>query len=666
MEKTKKVEEMKELVTELNKYCDAYYNRSENLVSDYEFDQKYDQLLNMEKETGIVLSNSPTQHVGYEVKSELVKTAHSHLMMSLDKTKDVNVLKKFIGDKEFVLMCKMDGLTCLITYENGELIRAETRGNGSVGELITHNAKVFDNIPLHINLPGHVEIEGEAIITYDDFEKINAKIKDPDAKYKNPRNLASGSVRQLDSKIAKQRHVKFVVWKVPAGMEQINSFNERLEKAKELGFDIVPYIYAVDTHNPMEDTIGCLRMAAEEYSYPIDGMVVTYDDIFYGLSLGVTDKFPRHSLAYKFYNEKYETTLQDIEWTMGKSGVLTPTAVFDPVEIDGTSVSRASLHNVSIFKEFYLHKGDLIAVYKANQIIPQVSGNITRGNGAGDKFEIPRTCPICEEATAVLKEKDSEVLMCMNAQCKGKLLGELCAFVGKKAHDINGLSEATLSLMIQRGLVESPIDLYHLKEKKEQLAYLPKMGAKKISNLLKAIEDSRNTTLEKFIVGLNIPLIGSRAAKDIAKHEEMRTKALKFTKPISTFITDVREGYDFTCIEGLGAERNKSIHNYFKENDNYVCALASQFTFQDDTVESTTTNTVLNGKKFCITGKLHKFENRDALVADIESKGGKVVSGVTKATDYLITNDKESGSSKNKKAAELNIPIISEDEYCQL
>lgn len=666
--KMNKVNEMKELVAELNKYCDAYYNQSKSLISDFEFDQKYDQLLNMEKETGIILSNSPTQHVGYEVKSELVKTAHSHLMMSLDKTKDVNVLKKFIGDKEFVLMCKMDGLTCLITYENGELIRAETRGNGSVGELITHNAKVFDNIPLHINLPGHVEIEGEAIITYDDFEKINAKIKDPDAKYKNPRNLASGSVRQLDSKIAKQRHVKFVVWKVPAGMEQINSFNERLEKAKELGFDIVPYIYAVDTHNSMEDTIECLRMAAEEYSYPIDGMVVTYNDILYGLSLGVTDKFPRHSLAYKFYNEKYETTLQDIEWTMGKSGVLTPTAVFDPVEIDGTSVSRASLHNVSIFKEFYLHKGDLIAVYKANQIIPQVSGNLTRGYGVfkGDKFEIPRTCPICGEATAVLKEKDSEVLMCMNAQCKGKLLGELCAFVGKKAHDINGLSEATLSFMIQSRLIESPIDLYHLKEKKERLAYLPKMGAKKISNLLKAIDDSRNTTLEKFIVGLNIPLIGSRAAKDIAKHERIRTKETNLLEPINTFIVDAAENYDFTHIEGLGVERNNSIHNYFKENYDYVCALASQFTFQDNTVESIAANTSLEGKKFCITGKLKKFANRDALVADIESKGGKVVSGVTKATDYLITNDKESGSSKNKKAAELNIPIISEDEYCQL
>lgn len=451
-------------------------------------------------------------------------------------------------------------------------------------------------------------------------------------------------------------------------MEQINSFHERLEKAKELGFDIVPYIYAVDTHNPMEDTIGCLRMAAEEYSYPIDGMVVTYDDIFYGNSLGVTDKFPRHSLAFKFYDEEYETTLQNIEWTMGKSGVLTPTAVFDPVEIDGTSVSRASLHNVSIFKEFYLHKGDIITVYKANQIIPQVSGNLTREYGAfkGDKFEIPRTCPICGEATAVLKEKDSEVLMCMNAQCKGKLLGELCAFVGKKAHDINGLSEATLSLMIQRGLVESPIDLYHLKEKKEQLAYLPKMGAKKISNLLKAIEDSRNTTLEKFIVGLNIPLIGSRAAKDIAKHERIRTKEANLSEPINTFIVDAAENYDFTHIEGLGIERNNSIYNYFRENYDYVCALASQFTFQDATVESIAANTSLDGKKFCITGKLHIFANRDALVADIESKGGKVVSGVTKATDYLITNDKESGSSKNKKAAELNIPIISEDEYKQL
>ena len=406
-----------------------------------------------------------------------------------------------------------------------------------------------------------------------------------------------------------------------------------------------------------------LKEKAAYLSYPIDGLVAAYNDIAYGLSLGTTDKYPRHSLAFKFYNVEYETVLNAVEWTMGKSGQLTPTAVFEPVEIDGTSVSRASLHNVSIFKRFYLHKGDTVAVYKANQIIPQISRNMTRGYNTGEKFIIPKICPICGEPVSVVKENDSEVLMCMNAGCKGKLLGELNAFVGKKAHDINGLSEATLSLMIQRGLIESSIDLYHLKEKKEQLAYLPKMGAKKIGNLLKAIEDSRNTTLEKFIVGLNIPLIGSRAAKDIAKHEKTRTKELNLTKPINTFIVDAAENYDFTHIEGLGVERNNSIHNYFGENYDYVCALASQFTFQDDIVENITENTSLSGKKFCITGKLHIFANRDELVADIESKGGKVVSGVTKATDYLITNDKNSGSSKNKKASELNIPIISEEEY---
>lgn len=615
------------------------------------------------KETGIILSNSPVHSVGYEVKSKLEKIEHSHLMMSLDKTKDVNVLRKFIGDKDSLLMCKMDGLTILLTYEDGELIQAETRGNGVTGEIITHNAKVFENIPMHINQKGHVEIEGEAIITYTDFEKINNLIKHEEDRYKNPRNLASGSVRQLDSKVAAKRHVRFIVWKVPAGMNKLPLMSERFEKARELGFDIVPYIQIFKEQQSLEEAINLLKEKASQLSYPIDGLVAAYNDIAYGLSLGTTDKYPRHSLAFKFYNVEYETVLNAVEWTMGKSGQLTPTAVFEPVEIDGTSVSRASLHNVSIFKRFYLHKGDTVAVYKANQIIPQISRNMTRGYNTGEKFIIPKICPICGEPVSVVKENDSEVLMCMNAGCKGKLLGELNAFVGKKAHDINGLSEATLSLMIQRGLIESSIDLYHLKEKKEQLAYLPKMGAKKIGNLLKAIEDSRNTTLEKFIVGLNIPLIGSRAAKDIAKHEKTRTKELNLTKPINTFIVDAAENYDFTHIEGLGVERNNSIHNYFGENYDYVCALASQFTFQDDIVENITENTSLSGKKFCITGKLHIFANRDELVADIESKGGKVVSGVTKATDYLITNDKNSGSSKNKKASELNIPIISEEEY---
>lgn len=659
-----KIEEMKALVEKLNQYRDAYYNNAESIVTDHQYDDLCDQLEKMEKETGVILSNSPVHSVGYEVKSKLEKIEHSHLMMSLDKTKDVNILRKFIGDKDSLLMCKMDGLTILLTYEDGELIQAETRGNGVTGEIITHNAKAFENIPMHINQKGHVEIEGEAIITYTDFEKINNLIKREEDRYKNPRNLASGSVRQLDSKIAAKRHVRFIVWKVPAGMDELPLMSARFEKARELGFDIVPYIRVYKENQNLEELINLLKEKAAYLSYPIDGLVAAYNDIAYGLSLGVTDKYPRHSLAYKFYDDEFETVLTDIEWTMGKSGQLTPTAVFEPVDIDGTSVSRASLHNVSIFKGFYLHKYDTVSVYKANQIIPQISQNITRGYNTGEKFIIPKICPICGEPVSVVKENDSEVLMCMNAGCKGKLLGEMNAFVGKKAHDINGLSEATLQLLIDTGLVTSPIDLYYLKDHSTELSRLPRMGAKKIANILDSIESSRNTTIEKFIVGLNIPLIGGRAAKDIARYEEIRTRELGMLYPFETFIKDAASDFNFTCIEGLGTERNISIHRYFKENYDYVVALAEQFIFSklnNDKISSESDS--LSGKKFCITGKLHIFANRDELVADIESKGGKVVSGVTKATDYLITNDKNSGSSKNKKASELNIPIISEEEY---
>lgn len=659
-----KIEEMKALVEKLNQYRDAYYNNAESIVTDHQYDDLCDQLEKMEKETGVILSNSPVHSVGYEVKSKLEKIEHSHLMMSLDKTKDVNILRKFIGDKDSLLMCKMDGLTILLTYEDGELIQAETRGNGVTGEIITHNAKAFENIPMHINQKGHVEIEGEAIITYTDFEKINNLIKREEDRYKNPRNLASGSVRQLDSKIAAKRHVRFIVWKVPAGMDELPLMSARFEKARELGFDIVPYIRVYKENQNLEELINLLKEKAAYLSYPIDGLVAAYNDIAYGLSLGVTDKYPRHSLAYKFYDDEFETVLTDIEWTMGKSGQLTPTAVFEPVDIDGTSVSRASLHNVSIFKGFYLHKYDTVSVYKANQIIPQISQNITRGYNTGEKFIIPKICPICGEPVSVVKENDSEVLMCMNAGCKGKLLGEMNAFVSKKAHDINGLSEATLQLLIDNGLVTSPIDLYYLKDHSTELSRLPRMGAKKIANILDSIESSRNTTIEKFIAGLNIPLIGGRAAKDIARYEEIRTRELGMLYPFETFIKDAASDFNFTCIEGLGTERNISIHRYFKENYDYVIALAEQFIFSklnNDKISSESDS--LSGKKFCITGKLHIFANRDELVADIESKGGKVVSGVTKATDYLITNDKNSGSSKNKKASELNIPIISEEEY---
>ena len=663
-----KIMEMKILISELNRYRDSYYSESKSLVTDHQYDDLYDQLEALENETGIILSGSPTREIGYEVKENgLEKVTHSHQMMSLDKTKDVAVLRKFIGTKECLLMCKMDGLTILLTYEDGELIQAETRGNGTVGEIITHNAKMFENIPMHINLKGHVEIEGEAIITYKDFEQINSKIKLTDDEYKNPRNLASGSVRQLDSRIAAKRHLKFITWKVPTGMDEVPLMTARFERVRELGFDIVPYIYIYRETVNLENAIDMLKEKATYLSYPIDGLVVAYDDIAYGLSLGVTNKFPRHSLAYKFYDNEYETVLTDIEWTMGKSGQLTPTAVFEPVEIDGTSVSRASLHNVSIFKGFYLHKGDTIAVYKANQIIPQISQNMTRGYNTGEKFMIPKVCPICGEPTSIVKENDSEVLMCMNVQCKGKLLGELNAFVGKKAHDINGLSKATLQLLINIGLVESPIDLYNLEDHSAELSGLPRMGAKKIANLLNSIEASRNTTLEKFIVGLNIPLIGSRAAKDIAKYEEIRTRELMARQPFMMFITDAANNFDFTCIEGLGIERNVSIHKYFKENYDYILKSISIFSFPELPEDTSLKGAaVLSGKKFCVTGKLHVFANRDELVADIEAKSGKVVSGVTKATDYLITNDKNSGSSKNKKAAELGIPIISEEEYLNI
>lgn len=381
-----KIEEMKSLVEKLNQYRDAYYNNAESIVTDHQYDDLCDQLEKMEKETGVILSNSPVHSVGYEVKSKLEKIEHSHLMMSLDKTKDVNILRKFIGDKDSLLMCKMDGLTILLTYEDGELIQAETRGNGVTGEIITHNAKAFENIPMHINQKGHVEIEGEAIITYTDFEKINNLIKHEEDRYKNPRNLASGSVRQLDSKIAAKRHVRFIVWKVPAGMDELPLMSARFEKARELGFDIVPYIRIYKENQNLEELINLLKEKAAYLSYPIDGLVAAYNDIAYGLSLGVTDKYPRHSLAYKFYNEEYITTLINIEWQVGKTGIISPIAVFEPIEIEGSIITKASLFNLSILKEKLGHPyvGQKLWIIKANQVIPY----ITKAEMVDDKWII--------------------------------------------------------------------------------------------------------------------------------------------------------------------------------------------------------------------------------------------------------------------------------------
>ena len=658
--------EIKKLVKELNHYRNQYYNHAISEISDHDYDELFDRLQKLESETGYILSNSPTQTVGYEVVSELQKVKHSHPMLSLSKTKSIEELDRFINGKPVIISCKLDGLTVLLTYEDGELVQAETRGNGELGELITHNAKVFDNIPLHIDHAGHFEVEGEAIITYKDFENINARLSD-EQKYKNPRNLASGSVRQLDSSIAKERHLKFIAWKIPEDGEH-NTMRERLDYAEALGFDVVPRLCV--THIENEHVINILKIQANNLGYPIDGMVVTYDDIKYGESLGMTGHHPKHSIAFKFYDETVETELLDIEWTMGKTGVLTPVAVFNPVEIEGTTVERANLHNISVmmgmsnYKPWY--KRMRIFVYKANMIIPQVASVIYEDGNNDDILKIPDICPICRMETGQFTENRSTVLMCTNPNCKGKLLGVLKTFCSKQAHDIKGLSEATLELLINNGYLNNLRDLFYLKNDRVELTRLPGLGVKKVDGILQSIEKCRKTTLSKFICGLSIPLFGISTCKEIEKYET--SKANEYGMQIWDAFWDdvVNRRYLSNYIDGFGRVMDESFHTYMDANISFVRELSTEFIFDSVSDNISASDNSLNGKKICITGSLHHFTNRDELVRNIESHGGKVVSSVSLKTDYLLTNDKGSGSSKNVKAAQLDIPIISEEEYLSL
>lgn len=658
--------EIKKLVKELNQYRDQYYNHAISEISDHDYDELFDRLQQLEKETGYILSNSPTQTVGYEVVSELQKVKHSHPMLSLSKTKSIEELDRFINGKPVIISCKLDGLTVLLTYEDGELVQAETRGNGELGELITHNAKVFDNIPLHIDRAGHFEVEGEAIITYKDFEDINARLGD-EQKYKNPRNLASGSVRQLDSSIAKERHLKFVAWKIPGDGEH-NTMRERLDYAEALGFDVVPRLCV--THIENESVINVLKIQAATLGYPIDGMVVTYDDIKYGESLGMTGHHPKHSIAFKFYDETVETELLDIEWTMGKTGVLTPVAVFNPVEIEGTTVERANLHNISVmlglsnYKPWY--KGMRIFVYKANMIIPQVASVIYENSNNDNILEIPDVCPICRMETGQFTENRSTVLMCTNPNCKGKLLGVLKTFCSKQAHDIKGLSEATLELLINKGYLNNLRDLFYLKNNRTELTRLPGLGAKKVDGILQSIEKCRKTILSKFLCGLSIPLFGVSTCKELEKYETSKAKECGMQIWDAFWDDVVNRRYLSNHIDGFGRVMDESFHTYMDANISFVQELSTEFIFDSVSKNISAGDNSLNGKKICITGSLHHFTNRDELVRDIESHGGKVVSSVSSKTDYLLTNDKESGSSKNAKAAQLGIPIISEEEYLSL
>lgn len=645
---------IKRLIKQLNEYRDSYYNEASPVVSDAAYDRLFDELSELEKDTGIVYANSPTQTVGYVVKSELEKVKHSHPMLSLDKTKSVDDLVKFAGEKDCILSLKMDGLTCLLTYENGELVQAETRGDGEVGELITHNAKVFDNIPLTIDYKGHFEIEGEAIITYDDFNKINEFLSD-DKKYKNPRNLASGSVRQLDSKIASQRHIKFIAWKVPTEVAS-NSFINRLQYAAELGFDTVPFLPIRGNSNAefINIVIEQLQRRANERNFPIDGLVATYNDITYGESLGMTGHHPKHSIAFKFYDEEVETVLKNIEWSMGKIGSLTPVAIFDPVEIDGTMVERASLHNVSILTKLDLQIGDTIIVYKANQIIPQVKENLSAKDRESAYIRIPSQCPVCESSTQIVKENDSEVLMCTNPHCKGKLLGRVSHFVSKKGMDISGLSEETIKKFIELGWITEITDVYNLGQHYDRLSTMSGFGKKSVDKLRKSIENSKTVRLDKFITSLSIPGIGTSQSRELAK--------------VFNTWDDFRDAsvgcYNFTQIDGFGDVLNKNIHLWFKDMSCIAEQLASLMTFK--TEEKRNTDNSLDGKSFVVTGKVFRFRNRDEIKSEIEKQGGKVTSSVTKSTYALINNDIESNSSKNKKAKELGVQIINEDQLIEM
>jgi len=652
-----KIRRIDELVETLHNAAIDYYRSDDPRIPDKEYDELYNELAALEKETGVVYSHSPTQTVGCEVVSELQKVTHTHPMLSLAKTKSVDELIKVYNNQSSILSLKMDGLTICLTYEDGVLVRAETRGDGYVGELVTHTAKVFDNIPHTICIKDHYEIEGEAIITYDDFREINQMLP-IEKRYKNPRNLAAGSVRQLDSNIAAQRHLKFIAWKVPS---EEGSMVAGLNIAKQLGFTVVPYVYLwAEPYSKLDNNkmteifnqhIQDLRDRANVLKYPIDGLVLTYDNIPYGKSLGMTGHHPKHSIAYKFYEDEESTRLRDVEWSMGKTGQLTPVAIFDPVEIGGTTVNRASLHNVSIFKELKLGMGDEVTVYKANAIIPQIRENLTKSG----TIKIPSICPVCGFPTEIQKDNDSEILICTNPCCKTKLIKRLTHFVSRKCMNIDGLSEETLTKFVEWGWIKNLFDVYNLTQYFSELKHKEGFGTRSVKKLQDAIENSKSVELDHFIAALSIPGIGSSQAKVLASQ----------FKSWEAFERGGLDDYDFTQLDGFGLVLNNNIHDWFKTmyNEDCVQNIASNLHF---IYEEKSINNSLSGKTFVITGSLNHFTNREVLKNELELRGAKVSGSVSAKTDYLVNNDINSNSSKNQKAKKLNIPIISENQVLSM
>lgn len=646
----KKMQQMKELVELLNRAGKAYYQEDREIMSNLEYDRLYDQLENLEKETGTVLANSPTVNVGYEVLEQLPKEEHESPMLSLDKTKDREVLREFMGEHKTLLSWKLDGLTIVLTYEEGELVKAVTRGNGVVGEVITNNARVFQNIPLKISYKGRLVLRGEAIITYSDFEKINAAIEDVEARYKNPRNLCSGSVRQLNSEITAGRHVKFFAFSLVSaqGVDFHNSREEQFLWLKNQGFDTVEY--RAVTGKTLDGAMEYFEKAVETNDFPSDGLVALYDDIAYGDSLGRTAKFPRNAFAFKWADEIKETTLVEMEWSPSRTGLINPVAIFEPVELEGTTVSRASVHNVSIVKELALGIGDTIRVYKANMIIPQIEENITRSGS----LVIPDRCPACGEEAKIRCENEVEALYCTNLECPAKKIKAFTLFTSRDAMNIDGLSEATLEKFIARGFIHEFADIFEIEKYRDEIVTMEGFGEKSFQNLLESIEKAKDTTLPKVIYSLGIANIGLANAKVICRHFDNDIEKIR--------CADVEE---ISAIDSIGPVIAGNLSAYFKneENNRKLSRLLSCLRIRQ---EETAGAQILAGLNFVITGSVEHFANRGEVKELIESLGGKVTGSVTGKTNYLINNDKASNSSKNKKAKELGIPILSEEDFLQL
>ena len=645
-----KNERMKELVRLLNKASRAYYQEAQEIMSNYEYDRLYDELKELEDELGITLSNSPTVNVGYEVVSELPKERHESPMLSLDKTKEVEELKNFVGDQKVLMSWKMDGLTVVLTYRDGKLYKAVTRGNGEVGEVITNNAKVFKNVPVQIAYQGELILRGEAVIGYKDFEKINQEIEDVDARYKNPRNLCSGSVRQLNNQITAKRNVMFYAFTLVQadGVDFQNSRACQMEWLKSQGFTTVEY-YMV-TRATVEDEVAKFSSKISENDFPSDGLVLTYDDIAYGRSLGRTAKFPRDSFAFKWQDEIRETVLREIEWSPSRTGLINPIAIFDPVELEGTTVSRASVHNISIMEELELGIGDRIEVYKANMIIPQIAENLTR-SGVKD---IPCKCPVCQGETKIRQVGNAKALYCMNPECQAKHVKSFALFVSRDALNIEGLSEATLEKFISRGYIHTFADIFHLDQYKEEIQKMEGFGEKSYKKLTESIEKARTTTLPRVIYSLGIAGIGLANAKVICRELKYDVESL-----LKVSEEELNE------IQGVGEVLAKAFVGYFadaKHVENFR-RLLNELTIPEETV---TKQQIFEGVNFVITGSVKHFANRGEVKELIESLGGKVTGSVTSKTNYLINNDVTSTSSKNKKANELGIPIISEETFLEL